>query len=179
MYIEKRWILPAMLTLAAAAVLLVAITLALRPATTSTRTIERVSDVTPTAASCPTTVAAAATPVTPASTTAGGNPTQINTRGFGDIGMQLQNTNVNAPITNIHISNTASGSATIANNVNVGSGNTITSPTTTAGAGASTPTSSSTPSSGSAPSGSSGSSTTGSSTTPAASATGTPSVGTG
>src|ERR1039457_3222499 len=127
MYIEKRWLLPAMLTLLAAAGLLVAITLALRPAVVNTRTIDRVSDVTPTTAGWPTT--AAAVPVTPSpASTAGNNPTQINTRGFGDIGMQLQNSPVNAPITNIHISNTASGGSTIDNNVNVGSGNTITSP---------------------------------------------------
>lgn len=47
---------------------------------------------------------------------------QKNSRGFGDIGMQFQDVTVNAPITNIHISNQGNNNAT---NVNLGKGNTI------------------------------------------------------
>lgn len=43
--------------------------------------------------------------------------TQINTRGFGDIGMQFQDVNINAPITNVHISNQGNNNST---NVNIG-----------------------------------------------------------
>jgi outer membrane biosynthesis protein TonB len=48
--------------------------------------------------------------------------TQINTRGFGDIGMQFQDVNINAPIINIHISSQGNNNAT---NVNIGDANTI------------------------------------------------------
>jgi hypothetical protein len=49
--------------------------------------------------------------------TLGSKDTQINTRGFGDVGMQFQNVNVNAPITNVHISNQGNNNST---NVNIG-----------------------------------------------------------
>jgi hypothetical protein len=51
-----------------------------------------------------------------------GRDTQINTRGFGDIGMQFQNTVVGGPIFNNHISNQGNDNIT---NSNLGSGNTI------------------------------------------------------
>ncbi len=51
-----------------------------------------------------------------------GRDTQVNTRGFGDIGMQFQNVNVNAPILNDHISSQGNDNIT---NSNVGQGNVI------------------------------------------------------
>ena len=51
-----------------------------------------------------------------------GNDSQVNTRGFGDIGMQFQNSPVNAPITNVHISNEGNNNS---NNTIVGDNNTI------------------------------------------------------
>ena len=51
-----------------------------------------------------------------------GRDTQVNTRGFGDIGMQFQNTDVNAPILNDHISSQGNDNIT---NSNVGSNNVI------------------------------------------------------
>ena len=48
--------------------------------------------------------------------------TQINTRGFGDIGMQFQDVTINAPITNVHISNQGNNNAT---NVAVGDQNVV------------------------------------------------------
>jgi hypothetical protein len=52
---------------------------------------------------------------------AGGN-SQVNTRGFGDIGMQFQESPVNAPITNVHNSNEGNNNS---NNTIVGDNNTI------------------------------------------------------
>ncbi|HEY4402708.1 MAG TPA: hypothetical protein VGO38_11845 [Acidimicrobiia bacterium] len=52
---------------------------------------------------------------------AGGNA-QVNTDGFGDIGMQFQNSPVNAPITNVHISNEGNNNS---NNTVVGDNNVI------------------------------------------------------
>jgi hypothetical protein len=49
--------------------------------------------------------------------TIGSEDRQINTRGFGDIGMQFQNVHINAPITNVHVSNQGNNNAT---NVNIG-----------------------------------------------------------
>jgi hypothetical protein len=57
----------------------------------------------------------------PADTYAGGDA-QVNTDGFGDIGMQFQNSPVNAPITNVHISNEGSNNS---NNTIVGDNNVI------------------------------------------------------
>jgi len=56
-----------------------------------------------------------------ASVEAGGDA-QVNTDGFGDIGMQFQNSPVNAPITNIHISNEGNNNS---NNTIVGDNNVI------------------------------------------------------
>jgi hypothetical protein len=56
-----------------------------------------------------------------ASVEAGGDA-QVNTGGFGDIGMQFQNSPVNAPITNVHISNEGNNNS---NNTIVGDNNTI------------------------------------------------------
>ncbi len=51
-----------------------------------------------------------------------GRDTQVNTRGFGDIGMQFQNVNVNAQILNDHISSQGNDNIT---NSNVGQNNVI------------------------------------------------------
>ncbi len=51
-----------------------------------------------------------------------GGDAQVNTDGFGDIGMQFQNSPVNAPITNVHISNEGNNNS---NNTIVGDNNTI------------------------------------------------------
>lgn len=51
-----------------------------------------------------------------------GGDAQVNTRGFGDIGMQFQNSDVNAPITNVHISNPGDNNS---NNTIVGDNNVI------------------------------------------------------
>ncbi len=56
-----------------------------------------------------------------ASIEAGGDA-QVNTDGFGDIGMQFQNSPVNAPITNVHISNEGNNNS---NNTIVGDNNVI------------------------------------------------------
>ena len=56
-----------------------------------------------------------------ASVEAGGDA-QVNTDGFGDIGMQFQNSPVNAPITNVHISNEGNNNS---NNTVVGDNNVI------------------------------------------------------
>lgn len=56
-----------------------------------------------------------------ASVEAGGNA-QVNTDGFGDIGMQFQKSPVAAPITNVHNSNEGSNNS---NNTIVGNNNTI------------------------------------------------------
>jgi hypothetical protein len=72
------------------------------------------------------------------------NQTQGNDGGFGDIGMQFQNVNINAPITNIHVSGTNNST-----NVNVAADNTVTvDPPTTSGAATTTapPTTSTDPS---------------------------------
>lgn len=56
-----------------------------------------------------------------ASVEAGGDA-QVNTGGFGDIGMQFQNSDVNAPITNVHNSNQGDNNS---NNTIVGDNNLI------------------------------------------------------
>jgi hypothetical protein len=56
-----------------------------------------------------------------ASVEAGGDA-QVNTEGFGDIGYQFQNSPVNAPITNVHISNEGNNNS---NNTIVGDNNVI------------------------------------------------------
>jgi hypothetical protein len=51
-----------------------------------------------------------------------GGDSQVNTRGFGDIGMQFQDSPVNAPITNVHVSNSGDNNVT---NVITGDNNVI------------------------------------------------------
>jgi hypothetical protein len=51
-----------------------------------------------------------------------GGDAQVNTDGFGDIWMQFQNSPVNAPITNVHISNEGNNKS---NNTIVGDNNVI------------------------------------------------------
>ena len=51
-----------------------------------------------------------------------GHDAQVNTDGFGDIGMQFQNSPVNAPITNVHVSNEGNNNST---NTIVGNNNVI------------------------------------------------------
>jgi len=54
--------------------------------------------------------------------TPGSGASQINTRGFGDIGLQLQDVNINGPVTFVHISNQGNNNST---NVNTGAGDRI------------------------------------------------------
>jgi hypothetical protein len=137
MYIEKRWLFPTILSVVLLAGICVVVALALRPV--QTRTVQLTSaapPVNPTeCAPAPQAPAAAAAPARPSK-----RDTQINTGGFGDIGMQFQNVDVNAPISNAHISNSGDGNN---NNVNVGQGNMIfqdnTFNVTTGPAAASTP----------------------------------------
>jgi len=51
-----------------------------------------------------------------------GHDAQVNTGGFGDIGMQFQSSPVNAPITNVHVSNEGNNNST---NTIVGNNNVI------------------------------------------------------
>jgi len=73
-------------------------------------------------------VAAGAVPAGPAPeevvdiATSGSGASQINTRGFGDIGLQLQDVNINGPVTFVHISNQGNNNST---NVNTGPGDRI------------------------------------------------------
>ncbi len=63
------------------------------------------------------------------------NQTQGSDGGFGDIGMQFQNVNINAPITNVHISGTGNNT-----NVNVSNGDpAVTPPAPSTAPPASTP----------------------------------------
>jgi hypothetical protein len=132
MYIEKRWLVPTLFTLLSAVALFVVFTLVNRPV--ETRTVERVVDVSPASGSCPATAASA--PVTPSAAPVSTAGNQSNDGGFGDIGMQFQNVDVNAPITNVHISTNGDGNST---NVNVGQGNTITQTTPAIAAATSKP----------------------------------------
>jgi hypothetical protein len=59
---------------------------------------------------------------TTCATVESGRDSQVNTRGFGDIGMQFQQSPVNAPITNVHISNDGDNNS---NNTIIGDYNTI------------------------------------------------------
>ncbi|MGI9023178.1 MAG: hypothetical protein ACR2HV_08115 [Acidimicrobiales bacterium] len=148
MYIEKRWIVPATLSLLLLSALFAALVLLL-----GTRFSQASGNLGPTelasagprslvpdpSCATPVTALAATTPeVVPAApaapqsggfssrqapeevvhiNTAGSDRTQINTRGFGDIGMQFQDVNINAPITNVHISNEGNNNS---NNVVIG-----------------------------------------------------------
>jgi len=139
MYIEKRWIVPAGLSVLlvgaffAGALLLLGSRFGQAPATLSQaqiRTIEAqaqardsgpVTEAVPVAAPAPIPAvqAAPAAVVQPASpvpeevvgiSTRG--TSQINTRGFGDIGLQFQDVNINGPITMVHVSNQGNNNST-------------------------------------------------------------------
>jgi len=148
MYIEKRWIVPAGLSLLlvgaffAGALLLLGSRFGQAPATLSPaqiRTIEaqardsRPTEAVPVAAPAPIPAvqAAPAAVVQPASpvpeevvgiSTRG--TSQINTRGFGDIGLQFQDVNINGPITMVHVSNQGNNNST---NIATGTADRITS----------------------------------------------------
>ncbi len=47
--------------------------------------------------------------------TTGSGATQINTRGFGDIGLQWQDVNINGPVTMVHVSNQGNNNTTNVN----------------------------------------------------------------
>ncbi len=121
MYIEKRWLFPTMLSVILLAGISVVVALALRPVQTRAVQLRSVAPVDqPICAPAPS--VAVAPPPAPAGKPVTGRDTQINTGGFGDIGMQFQDSDVNAPISNAHISNNGDGNN---NNVNVGQGNMI------------------------------------------------------
>ena len=150
MYIEKRWLVPGVLTLLLFGALLAVALLLLgqripeasgaapagnaaehRPVQLTAALCEPDPETTPQLA-----VAATLPPPAPvepdqrqqqpeeliAIDTQNTGPTQINTRGFGDIGMQFQDVTVNAPITNVHISNQGNNNAT---NVAIGDDNVV------------------------------------------------------
>ncbi|MEA2704749.1 MAG: hypothetical protein QOD63_2694 [Actinomycetota bacterium] len=120
MYIEKRWLVPAALsllllgTLFAAALLLVGSRV---PRLSGSLRLADISNV-ELDSEAPGAVASAApsSPLTQAPeevvdiATAG--TTQINTRGFGDVGLQFHNVEINAPITIVHVSNQGNNNST-------------------------------------------------------------------
>jgi hypothetical protein len=121
MYIEKRWLFPTMLSVLLLAGISVVVALALRPVQTRAVQLRSLAPIDqPVCAPAPSVAVAA--PAAPAAQPVSRRDTQINTGGFGDIGMQFQNSDVNAPISNAHISNNGDGNN---NNVNVGQGNMI------------------------------------------------------
>jgi len=139
MYIEKRWLVPFALCLlllsALAAVVLLAVGSRLpsgslnpaeiasagaRPDTPDAPCILPAAEPVPAALVAPRTdrsVGTSSPEEVVNIATLASDRTQINTRGFGDIGMQFQDVNINAPITNVHISNQGNNNST---NVNVG-----------------------------------------------------------
>lgn len=157
MYIEKRWLVPGILTLllfgALLAVAMVLLGQRIPEASGAAPTVDATAEHRPVhlsaarvepgpAATPPLAVAATlAPPADPPVVHAAVTPprqqqpeerveidteksvgTQVNTRGFGDIGMQFQDVTVNAPITNVHISNQGNNNAT---NVAVGDQNVV------------------------------------------------------
>ncbi|MGH9026361.1 MAG: hypothetical protein ACRDWD_09650 [Acidimicrobiia bacterium] len=134
MHIDKRWIVPGTLSVMLFTGLAFVITLGLTSPTDAATgpTVKRVA-VTGVAdedtQSCVEKQArqqflaglAAASPEAAAGPVAS-DGSQINTRGFGDIGMQFQNVNIGAPITNVHISNQGNRNTT---NTIIGDNNTI------------------------------------------------------
>jgi hypothetical protein len=152
MYIEKRWLLPGILSLllfgALCAVALVLLGQQIPVASGAAPDVGTTAEHRPvrlTAALCerdpgtaPQLAVAATLPPPPpivepderqqqpeeqvAIVTENSAGTQVNTRGFGDIGMQFQDVTVNAPITNVHISNQGNNNAT---NVAIGDDNVV------------------------------------------------------
>jgi hypothetical protein len=152
MYIEKRWLVPGVLTVLLFGALLAVALLLLGQripeasgaapdvsATAERRPVQLTAALCePDPASTPQLAVAATLPPPPpvvepderqqqpeeliAIDTRNTGPTQINTRGFGDIGMQFQDVTVNAPITNVHISNQGNNNAT---NVAIGDDNVV------------------------------------------------------
>ena len=192
----KRWQTPASLSLVLAAAIMLVLAMGYRAGTQPA-----LASTTSTPVQCPSPQPAAAvaaapvvpvvpvTPAVPANDNVAGprasgsgddilgvlgnhNQTVGNDGGFGDIGMQFQNVNINAPITNVHISGTG-------NSVSVGSDNSLNitvpvvtpdtpsaSSTPTTPTPSSTPTPTPTPTSSTDPSTPSGSSSSSGSTTP-------------
>lgn len=143
MYIEKRWLIPATLTLMLGGTLFAVVLLALGSSLGESRSVSSTASGAPKvlwaapspdpAAVAPVTGAgpAVAGPVAPAASapeevvdisTRRSENTQITTRGFGDVGMQFQNVNLKGRITVVHISNEGNNNS---NNVNIGHGNGI------------------------------------------------------
>ena len=153
MYIEKRWLVPGVLTVLLFGALLAVALLLLgqripeasgaaptgnaaehRPVQLTAARCEPDPEATPQLAVAATLPPPAPLPVVEpdqrqqqpeeliAIDTRNTGPTQINTRGFGDIGMQFQDVTVNAPITNVHVSNQGNNNAT---NVAIGDDNVV------------------------------------------------------
>ncbi len=137
MYIDKRWLVPAGLSLLlvgaffAGALLLLGSRFGQAPATLSSaqlRSIEAqsresrpITEATPAADPAPIPAvqagpAAVAQPTSSVPEEVVGISTrgtsQINTRGFGDIGLQFQDVNINGPITMVHVSNQGNNNST-------------------------------------------------------------------
>ena len=141
MYIEKRWLVPLTLSLLLVGTFLAVVVLVLGSA--ASRASDRVIDALPVgqtppclnapSISVPVVEVSTPAPEVAAAASAGGEGsspqevetistvdsqgTQNNTRGFGDVGMQFQNVDVNGPINIVHISNQGNNNS---NNVNLG-----------------------------------------------------------
>ena len=154
MYIEKRWLVPGILTVLLFGALLAVAMLLLGQRIPEASGASPTADVAPAehravhltaarvepdAAATPPLAVAAALPPRPAEAPIDhvaaapehqrpaehveiDTEKQSNSRGFGDIGRQFQTVNVNAPITNVHISNQGNNNAT---NVAVGDQNVV------------------------------------------------------
>jgi hypothetical protein len=136
MYIEKRWLVPAALSLLLLGALLAValVLLGSRPPRLSgslsvsdvsnveldSRTHEPVSQGAPSSDPPPSDVPAADAPARTqapeeAVDIATAGTTQINTRGFGDVGLQLHDVEISGPITIVHISNQGNNNSTNVN----------------------------------------------------------------
>jgi|GEM_PF-6402321 len=172
MYIEKRWLVPAALSLLLASALLAVALLvlgsrflqaahSLSPTgiariEAGSRALGTVTQQAPVAAAQPSdpSMPGAVSPVVPADVpavtparrapaalgegrpaspspeevvgidTSGSGATQINTRGFGDIGLQFQDVVLNGPVTMVHVSNQGNNNST---SINTGANDRITS----------------------------------------------------
>ncbi len=116
MYIEKRWLVPAALSLLLVGALLAVALVLLGSRSPRLSGSLRVADVSnveldSTATDSPSHTQAPEEAVDIA--TAG--TTQINTRGFGDVGLQLHEVEISGPITIVHISNQGNNNSTNVN----------------------------------------------------------------
>jgi len=123
MYIDKRWILPGVLSIMLFVALVVVATMAIMNAGddgTAAPRLRPAASVSDPDIGCESTPAALTAPAPEAAPLPAAG--QFSDGGFGDIGQQFQNVNVGAPITNVHIS--SSGDANTTNTI-VGDNNTI------------------------------------------------------